>query len=240
MAKELPKFQDKLKDLPNESNVKEFRETKATINPLEYSLGTIENQSMDSLKIENKLTLKERFNELAPKSPLYENNHSRLNWMERFEKELNDTDGFEVTKMKTLSANVDSARGSFGELARAFRIDQAGLEVKAIGKDIITELGRTDIDILANNMRGESIWIENKDVKKISLSDDFKTKIDKIANGLNEGVEDKYNNRIEINKAIFVNKGEITQNAIEYARSKGIHIKEKMDGFKFLQYIKNF
>ncbi len=54
LAKEMPKFQDKLKDLPNESTVKELGEVKITINPLEYSLSTIENQSLDSLKIENK------------------------------------------------------------------------------------------------------------------------------------------------------------------------------------------
>lgn len=54
LAKEMPKFQDKLKDLPNESTVKELGEVKIPINPLEYSLGTIENQSLESLKIENK------------------------------------------------------------------------------------------------------------------------------------------------------------------------------------------
>ena len=55
LAKEIPKFQDKLKDLPSESNVKELGEIKIPpINPLEYSLGTIENQSLESLKIENK------------------------------------------------------------------------------------------------------------------------------------------------------------------------------------------
>jgi len=53
-AKEIPKFQDKVKDLPNESTVKELAETKVPVNPLEYSLGTIENQSLESLKIENK------------------------------------------------------------------------------------------------------------------------------------------------------------------------------------------
>jgi hypothetical protein len=54
LAKEIPKFQDKIKDLPNESTVKELGEIKIPINPLEYSLGTIENQSLESLKIENK------------------------------------------------------------------------------------------------------------------------------------------------------------------------------------------
>jgi len=54
LAKEIPKFQDKLKDLPNESTVKELREVKIPINPFEYSLSTIENQSLESLKIENK------------------------------------------------------------------------------------------------------------------------------------------------------------------------------------------
>ncbi|HMN18452.1 MAG TPA: HNH/ENDO VII family nuclease [Ignavibacteriaceae bacterium] len=56
LAKEMPKFQDKLKDLSNESTVKELGEVKIPINPLEYSLGTIENQSLESLKIENKCT----------------------------------------------------------------------------------------------------------------------------------------------------------------------------------------
>lgn len=59
-AKEIPKFQDKVKDLPNESTVKELEEIKIPINPLEYSLGPIENQSLESLKIENKCAVENK------------------------------------------------------------------------------------------------------------------------------------------------------------------------------------
>lgn len=54
LAKEIPKFQDKFQDYPKESTVKELGESKTPINALEYSLGAIENQSLESLKIENK------------------------------------------------------------------------------------------------------------------------------------------------------------------------------------------
>lgn len=54
LANEIPKFQDKLKDWSNETNLKDLTEIKIPVNPLEYSLDTIENQSLDSLKIENK------------------------------------------------------------------------------------------------------------------------------------------------------------------------------------------
>ena len=54
LAKEIPKLLDKLKDLPKESAVKELGKFEIPVNPLEYSLGTIENQSLESLKIENK------------------------------------------------------------------------------------------------------------------------------------------------------------------------------------------
>lgn len=54
IVKELPKFQNILKVLPNEANVEKLVETKMPIKSLDYSLHTIENQSLDSLRIENK------------------------------------------------------------------------------------------------------------------------------------------------------------------------------------------
>jgi len=41
--------------LTNESTLKELIETNATVDPVEYSLDTIENQSLESLKIDNEL-----------------------------------------------------------------------------------------------------------------------------------------------------------------------------------------
>ena len=55
LVKEILQFQDKFKDLPSESAAKEFGEIKIPVNPLEFSLGTIEAQSLESLKIENRL-----------------------------------------------------------------------------------------------------------------------------------------------------------------------------------------
>jgi len=220
-------------------SLKETAETAIKETPVQSVMTEIENSSLETLKAQNEGSLTDRFNELAPKSPLYENNPSRLNWMERFEKALKGTDGFERTKMKTLSANADSARGSFAELARAYRANKAGLEVEAIGKNIKTEIGKTDIDVLIANKKGERLWIENKDVKNISLTDDFKIKIDKMSQGLKEGVTDNSGNHIKIDKAVFVNNKNISQNAIEYAKSKGIHIKENMAGRAFQKYIQN-
>jgi len=54
IVKEIPKFQNILKVLPNEANVENLVETKIPLKSFDYSLSTIENQSLESLKIENK------------------------------------------------------------------------------------------------------------------------------------------------------------------------------------------
>ncbi len=55
LAKEITKFQEKLKDSQNETAVKESPVFEVPSSPLEYSLGTIENQSLESLRLQNQL-----------------------------------------------------------------------------------------------------------------------------------------------------------------------------------------
>ena len=221
-------------------NLKENTENLISDSPIQSSMGMIENVSLETLKAQNESILNQKFRELAPSRPFYEHHLGRLKWMDKFENKLSNVDGFQATKMKTLSKNPDSARGSFAELARANRIDDAGLRVKAIGKQVETSIGKTDVDIWAINSKGENIWIENKDVQKISMTEDTKLKIDKMAEGNKDVVDDMKGNVIHFDKAVFVNNHSISDDAIEYAKSKGIHIKENMDGWAFKRYISNF
>ena len=219
--------------------IKETAESTIKESVVKESLSTIENTSLEALKTQNEAALRSRFDELAPKNPLYENNPSRLSWINRFDKVLNGVDGYESVKMKTLSANIDSARGNFAEIVRAYRLVNAGYEVKAIGKNVITNLGKTDIDVLAYK-DGKSYWVENKDVSsRMPLSKENALKLEKISDGLKNGVTDFHGNEIKIDKAVFVNKGEIGSSLIEKARSLDIHIKEKMDARDFQRYMQN-
>lgn len=220
-----------------ESGLKEGFETTLRSGGLENQISIIKNQNLESCKVLRETFLEERFEKLKFSSPLYENHLQRLKWIEKFDNVIGEVPGYLETRVKTLSENVHSARGSFAELARAYRIQESGLSVKGIGKDVHTNFGKTDIDILAESKDGRNIWIENKDVQNISCDKDFGLKIAKMEDGLKNGVVDKEGNKIKIDEAIFVNKGNITQEAIEYAKSKGIHIKDKMDGRAFQKYI---
>lgn len=220
--------------------LKETPEMQIKESPVQNMMGTIKDGALESLKLQNEISLNNKFAESAPHKPLYENHPGRLQLINKYENSIGNVDGYQMTKIKTLSENVDSARGNFAELVRAFRTKEAGLDVIAIGKDIRTSLGKTDIDILARNKQGENIWIENKDVKNISLTEDIKLKIDKMAEGLEKGVRDFNGNSINVDKAIFVNSKKISQSVIDYASSKGIHIKQHMDGRVFQKYVSNF
>ncbi len=108
-------------------------------------------------------------------------------------------------------------KGRFAELVRAYFLEQAGYKVEAIGQIVETSLGKTDIDILLK----DGTWIENKQVQEISADQKFKDKIDKMAAAVKEELEV---NGIKIKRAIFLNQGKISQNAIEHAIEKGIPI----------------
>lgn len=220
-----------------ESGLKEGIETTLKDGGLENQINIIRNQNLEGLETLNKAFLEERFEKLKLSSPLYENHPQRLKWTEKFDNTIGEVPGYLETRGKTLSENVHSARGAFAELARAHRIQESGLSVKEIGRDVHTSFGKTDIDILAESKDGRNIWIENKDVENISCDKNFGLKIAKMEDGLKNGVVDKEGNKIKIDEAIFVNKGNISQEAIEYAKSKGIHIKDNMDGRAFQVYI---
>jgi len=189
------------------------------------------------LEVSERIRLNHRFEREVAVASFYRNNPSRIEFMDRFEGALGNVDGFVQLKAKTLSDNISSARGYFSELVRAYRIQQAGLQVVALDKLVDTGKGKTDIDILVKRKDGTYIWIENKDVKEISKNEDFRAKIDKMASGLQNGVEIN-GHTLKISKAVFVNQGKISPEALDYARSKNIIIKEKMSASKeFSEYI---
>jgi len=106
LAKEIPKFQDKLKDLPSESNVKELGEIKIPINPLEYSLGTIENQSLESLKIENKVLFANKEVNETKSEQLEKNREDGKNREdaahEELKKEYPESEGYKIEREQYL------------------------------------------------------------------------------------------------------------------------------------------
>ncbi len=220
-----------------ESGIKEGFETVLKDGGLESQINIIRNRNLEGIEAHNKAFLEERFEKLKVSAPLYENHPQRLKWIEKFDNAIGKVPGYLETRGKTLSENVHSARGAFAELARANKIQEAGLDLKGIGKEVHTNFGKTDIDILAESKNGRNIWIENKDVENISRDKDFGLKIAKMEDGLKNGAIDKEGNRIKIDDALFVNKGNISQEAIEYAKSRGIHIKENMDNRAFKVYI---
>jgi len=108
-------------------------------------------------------------------------------------------------------------KGRFAELVRAYFLEQSGFKVEAIGQIVETSLGKTDIDILLK----DGTWIENKQVQEISADQKFKDKIDKMSAAVKDGMEV---NGIKIKRAVFMNQGKLSKNAIEYAIDKGIPI----------------
>lgn len=220
-----------------ESGLKEGFETTLRDGGLESQINIIRNQNLEGLEAQNKAFLEERFEKSKLSAPLYENYPQRLKWIDKCDNTIGEVPGYLKTRGKTLSENVHSARGAFAELARAYRIQESGLSLKGIGKEVHTSFGKTDIDICAETKDGRNIWVENKDVKNISCNKDFGLKIAKMEDGLKNGIVDKDGNKIKFDEAVFVNKGNISQEAIEYAKSKGIHIKDNMDGRAFRVYI---
>ena len=218
-----------------ESGLKEGFETTLRNGGLENQINVIRNQNLDGLEARNKIFLEERFEKLKLSAPLYENDPQHLKWIEKYDNTIGEVPGYVEAKNRTLSKNNDSARGALAELARAYRTQEAGLSLKGIGKEVHTSFGKTDMDIFAESKDGRNIWIENKDVQNISRDKDFGLKIAKMEDGLKKGVVDKEGIKIKIDEALFVNNGNISQEAIEDAKSKGIHIKDKMDGGRAFQ-----
>lgn len=142
-------------------------------------------------------------------------NESFGNYVGRVAGELGEYDGTGKVLKSLAGGNYQSGRGHWCELARARHYHQAGDLVDFAVDVNVPGLGRTDIDLLTKSGK----WIENKHVAQISLSDDFITKIDKMAAGVKTGLEVK---GVPILEGVFVNSKRISEAAMEYARSKGI------------------
>lgn len=136
-------------------------------------------------------------------------------YVERVSDELKEYDGLQQNLKALAGGNVQSGRGRWAEMARARHYHHAG-DLKDISVVVdVPNLGKTDIDLLTKSGK----WVENKHVEYISLTKDFTTKIDKMAEAVRTGLEVK---GVPIQEGIFVNSKRISEAAMEYAKSKGI------------------
>lgn len=146
--------------------------------------------------------------------------YSRL---ESHVQDLGDIPGVKENLSIMAGKNLNAAKGRFTELGAAAAFKKAGHEVVAIGKIVdVPGLGKTDIDLLT----GSGKWIEKKHVQSISCDQNFRTKIDKMADAVRSGMEVDVGNgeMVKIREAVFVNSKKISPNAMKYAEEKGVKV----------------
>jgi len=136
---------------------------------------------------------------------------------------LKDVNGLSTNLRHMKGENIQSGRGRFMEIERAYKQQQEnGEKVVSIGKVVeVPGYGGTDIDVLVEKSPGEGKWIENKHVKNISCDDSFKNKIDKMSAAATQGLKV---DGLKIKETVFVNSGSITDQAKAYADGKGVTI----------------
>ncbi len=155
-------------------------------------------------------------------------NSHKIRVVNASDKLFGDVDGYTQLKDKLLANNENMSKGHFAEIARAMKLKKIGYDTEAFGAKV-PMLKNTDIDILArNSATGESMWVENKQVGNISLDDKFKRQIDNMQLAKKSGVVLKDGSFFQPDKAVFVNSGDITQSAKEYASSRGVEIADNM------------
>lgn len=178
------------------------------------------------------------FKSIAVEKPFYRENPDKMELLlKEIHPALKNVKKFYDVLWKTTSENVDSARGFFAELETALEAYKAEFKVLELDKTIYSEDGRrTDLDILLETPAGKHIAIENKDCKSgISKTQDFMREIDILS----QDFYDSNGKLISINAAVFINNGSISENAMQYAKERNVHIKENMDGPAKLEYLKN-
>ena len=209
------------------SKIKETKLTEVD-NKLTASDKEISNYEKLAESMDDKLQrLGERFETEKHDALLYQDYKPRLRFIEKADALLAPADGYIQTRDMTLANSLSKAKGHFDEIVRAYTAKNAGYEVDMIGKNVVTPMGKTDIDVLlTNNDNGQKLWLENKryDNTDISLDDKFRTKIDKMSSALEHGAMDRNNNLIKPDKAIFMSSGHISESAKIYAQSKGVMI----------------
>ena len=96
---------------------------------------------------------------------------------------------------------------------------------------------KTDIDLYAEAPGGKRVIFENKDVKLgITLDKSTIRKMDLFSGDLYDYNGDKINK----DAAVFINSKGISKEALSYAKEKGLHPIENMDGKAREEYYKNF
>ena len=149
-----------------------------------------------------------------------------FNRLESHVTDLGDIPGVKENLSIMAGKNLNAAKGRFTELGAAAAFKKAGHEVVAIGKIVdVPGVGKTDIDVFTSTGK----WIEKKHVRQISCDSSFRTKIDKMAEALDRGMDVNLGEAgsIKISDAVFVNSGKISPEAIRYAEGKGVKIYEK-------------
>lgn len=182
--------------------------------------------------------LEERFEAEKQDAPFL--NDHKLRVVRSADNIFNDTKGYPELKNKLLANNENMSKGHFAEVARAIKLDKIGFETIEFGAKIPL-LKNTDIDIFAKNrITGESLWVENKNVKSISLDDKFRRQIDNMSFAKENGVILKDGTFVKPDRAIFVNSGDVTSAAKDYANTHGVEIADNMKNIskKFENFIK--
>lgn len=140
-----------------------------------------------------------------------------------FSNALKGVHGLEKNYRIMAGNSLQAGRGAYAEILRAVRQERKGEPVHAIGQGIgVPGWGRTDVDILTKEGRA----IENKHVRDgISCDDAFKSKIDKLAGAVEEGISV---HGVKIRSATFANSGPISPEAIRYGEARGILMKPNL------------
>lgn len=144
---------------------------------------------------------------------------STANFLNHVVKSLRDVEGIERPLQRMANGIYQDGRGHFHELLRAYRLNVSGDPPRAIDIPIKLSSGRnTDIDILT----GTNKWIECKHRGPLSCDAKFMRQIDNMALGLKSGVVINGVNT-PITKAVYVNTGSISKQAIDFAAERGVH-----------------
>lgn len=154
-------------------------------------------------------------------------------------KSLRGVDGVERTLKTIGSEGANKAAGDCHTLCRAAHWQATGREVAALNKPVFLPLtGKTDIDILFR----DGTWIEAKRVGRLSAphgiacDEKFRSQISKMEEAVKSGLKVIVDGEpLAIQRAIYMNRGAISSQALDYARSHGIQIYENQPFTKVIQ-----
>jgi hypothetical protein len=154
---------------------------------------------------------------------------------------LREVDGIERTLRTIGHEGLNKAKGDCHTLCRAAHWQASGHEVAALNKPIRLPInGKTDIDILFR----DGTWIEAKRVgplsapRGIACDEKFREQISKMEEAVKSGLQVNIDGEpITIKRALYMNRGAITSEAIEYARDRGVEVYAKQPFTRVISHI---